>query len=203
MTNTFSLSTFKSSFYNYLTEAEKINDPISYVFFGIIEYIIAKEITPLDELLEDSTSRTFDTAQMEKAYLKRRDQLFVQVNQFLNLSDIMQSQQVILFLFDELFVKSDFKSEFIEELVLMIDFVEEEINSYQLSNSDSLLKEINKSSKESKELNKELFKLFGSSDSTKVTEQTDNIVEVAFKLVHAVFYQAHLLSSIKLKQASS
>ncbi|MCO4782868.1 MAG: hypothetical protein KC646_11140 [Candidatus Cloacimonetes bacterium] len=200
MPTSFSLEIFKSCFYNYLTEAEKINDSVSYVFFGIIEYIISKDDTPLEQLLEDQSTRSFDTAQMQKKYLKKRDQLLVQVNQFLNLSDLMQSQQVILFLFDELFVKSDFKSEFIEELVLLIDFVEEELNTYQISKTDSLYLELTKTSNEAKELNKELFQLFGAGDSKQVADQTDTIVEVAFKLTHSVFYQAHLLSTIKLKQ---
>lgn len=202
MSEVFSLEIFKSSFYNYLSEAEKINDPISYVFFGIVEFIIAKDASPLEELLEDESTRVFDTPQMKKQYLKKREQLFIQCNSFLNLSDLMQSQQVILFLFDELFVKSDFKSEFIEELVLLIDFVEEELNSYQLTTSDSLAKELTTSSQEAKKLNKELFLLFGATDPQQIADQTDNIVEVAFKLTHSVFYQAHLLSSIKLKHMS-
>lgn len=199
MSPSFSLDAFQSSFYSYLTEAEKINDPISYVFFGIVEYIISKESTPLEQLLEDDSTRSFSTPQLKTNYLKKRDELCIQCNQFLNLSDLMQSQQVILFLFDELFVKSEFKSEFIEELVLLIDFIEEELNKYALKSNNSLQIEITKSSQESKNLNKDLFRLFGASDETQIAEQSDNIVEVAFKLTHSVFYQAHLLSTIKLK----
>ena len=120
------------------------------------------------------------------------------INQFLNLEDVVLAQQVILFLFDELFIKSELKSEFIEELVLLVDFIELEVKSYPLETNKSALVEINKSSTEARSLNKELFQLFGSLDTSKVEENTDSIVEIAFKLTHSVFYQAHLLSSIKL-----
>ncbi|PCJ18960.1 MAG: hypothetical protein COB02_09510 [Candidatus Cloacimonadota bacterium] len=202
MSKSFSLNTFLNYFHNYLIEADKIDDPVSYVYFGIIEFIIAKKNISLEILLEDNKNRNFKNETQKKSYLNSRNELVTQSSHFLNVSDLIQSQQVILFLFDELFIKSEQKNEFLEELILLIDFIESELTSYQLDSKNSLMLEIQKSSKEARELNKDLFKLFGTINSEKIDESSDDIVEIAFKLTHSVFYQAHLLSTIKLNSLS-